>query len=80
MKLYAEEQVLQIIGNLNREYFVTPQELLEDMKLTPIELPSNEEIDKEAFQVPYDNTRGFYDLQFIKGAKWMRDKIQGEEQ
>ena len=50
------------------------------MKLTPIELPSNEEIDKEAFQVPYDNTRGFYDLQFIKGAKWMRDKIQGEEQ
>ncbi len=77
MKLYAEEQVLQIIGNLNREYFVTPQELLEEMKLTPIELPSNEEIDKEAFQVPYDNTRGFYDLQFIKGAKWMRDKIQG---
>ena len=77
MKLYAEEQVLQIIGNLNREYFVTPQELLEEMKLTPIELPSDEEIDKEAFQVPYDNTRGFYDLQFIKGAKWMRNKIQG---
>ena len=77
MKLYAEEQVLQIIGNLNREYFVTPQELLEEMKLTPIELPSDEEIDKEAFQVPYDNSRGFYDLQFIKGAKWMRDKIQG---
>ena len=77
MKLYAEEQVLQIIGNLNRENFVTPQELLEEMKLTPIELPSDEEIDKEAFQVPYDNTRGFYDLQFIKGAKWMRNKIQG---
>jgi hypothetical protein len=77
MKLYTEEQVLQIIGNLNREYFVTPEELLEEMKYTTIELPSNEEIDEKAFQVPYDNTKDFYDLQFIKGAKWMRDKIQG---
>ena len=80
MKLYTEEQVLQIIGNLNREYFVTPEELLEEMKLTPIELPSDEEIDEKAFQVPYDNTKDFYDLKFIKGAKWMRDKIQGGEQ
>jgi hypothetical protein len=45
-----------------------------------IELPSDEEIDEKAFQVPYDNTKDFYDLQFIKGAKWMRDKIQGGEQ
>ena len=80
MKLYTEEQVLEIIGNLNREYFVTPEELLEEMKYTPIELPSDEEIDEKAFQVPYDNTKDFYDLQFIKGAKWMRDKIQGGEQ
>jgi hypothetical protein len=79
MKLYTEEQVLQIIGNLNREYFVTPEELLEEMKYTSIKLPSDEEIDEKAFQVPYDNTKDFYDLQFIKGAKWMRDKIQGNE-
>ena len=45
-----------------------------------IELPSDEEIDEKAFQVPYDNTKDFYDLQFIKGAKWMRDKIKGTEQ
>ena len=45
-----------------------------------IELPSDEEIDEKAFQVPYDNTKDFYDLQFIKGAKWMRDKIQGGDQ
>ena len=50
MKLYTEEQVLQIIGNLNREYFVTPQELLEEMELTPIELPSDEEIKKVLIQ------------------------------
>ena len=46
MKLYTEEQVLQIIGNLNREHFVTPEELLEEMKLTPIEIPSDEGIKK----------------------------------
>jgi len=45
-----------------------------------IKLPSDEEIDEKAFQVPYDNTKDFYDLQFIKGAKWMRDKIKGDEQ
>ena len=44
-----------------------------------IKLPSDEEIDEKAFQVPYDNTKDFYDLQFIKGAKWMRDKIRGNE-
>ena len=80
MKLYTEEQVLQIIGNLNREYFVTPEELLEEMKYTTIELPTDEEIDEKAFQVPYDNTKDFYDLQFIKGAKWMRNKIKGGDQ
>jgi len=35
------------------------------------------QIDEKAFQVPYDNTKDFYDLQFIKGAKWMRNLIQG---
>ena len=50
MKLYTEEQVLQIIGNLNREHFVTPEELLEEMELTPIELPSDEEIKKVLIQ------------------------------
>jgi hypothetical protein len=70
MKLYTEEQVLQIIGNLNREYFVTPQELLEEMKLTSIELPSDEEIDKESLKSDFEYT-------FRNGAKWMRDKIKG---
>jgi hypothetical protein len=73
MKLYTEEQVLQIIGNLNREYFVTPQELLEEMKLTSIELPSDEEIDKESLKSDFKYT-------FRNGAKWMRNKIQGGEQ
>jgi hypothetical protein len=74
MKLYTEEQVKEMIGKsqatgLNADFLI--------LSTPPIELPSDEEIDKEAFQVPYDNTQEFYDLQFIKGAQWMRDKIQG---
>jgi hypothetical protein len=81
MKLYTEEQVLKIIGNLNREYFVTPEELLEEMKLTSIALPTDEEIEKESFDL-YAN-HNTYSLNvrqykaFKRGAKWMRDKIQG---
>jgi hypothetical protein len=72
MKLYTEEEIIRAIELSDCRSI---DEVLAG--LTPIELPSDEEIDKEAFQVPYDNARGFYDLQFIKGAKWMRDKIQG---
>ncbi len=80
MKLYTEEQVLEIIANINRDVHVSSKELLEGIEVNHIELPSDEEIDEKAFQVPYDNTKDFYNLQFIKGAKWMRDKIKGGEQ
>ena len=90
MKLYTEEQVLQIIGNLNREYFVTPEELLEEMELTPNELPSDEEIQKESNneyqeqKQSYENSvemfpidfANYLEVGFIEGAKWMRDKIR----
>jgi hypothetical protein len=86
MKLYTEEQLLNTADAI-RDYLKNyPEKFHESMiekhlkNLTPIELPSDEEIDEKAFQVPYDNTKDFYDLQFIKGAKWMRDKIQGGEQ
>ena len=38
--------------------------------LTPIELPSDEEIGKESLKSDFEYT-------FRNGAKWMRDKIQG---
>ena len=75
MKLYTEKQVKQMLIKMDQFTLLHINRLMDEM--TPIQVPSDEEIDKEAFQVPYDNTRGFYDLQFIKGAKWMRDKIQG---
>jgi hypothetical protein len=78
VKLYTEEQLLQIIGNLNREYFVTPEELLEEMELTPIELPSDEEIKKimELDGMEFDEFDP-YDASYLGGACWMRNKIQG---
>jgi len=78
VKLYTEEQLLQIIGNLNREYFVTPEELLEEMKYTTIQLPSDEEIKKmmELDGMEFDELDP-YDVSYLGGAKWMRDKIQG---
>jgi hypothetical protein len=43
--------------------------------LTTIELPSDWDIDKEAFKVPFDGSDNFYDRSFIKGAKWMKEQI-----
>ena len=80
VKLYTEEQVLQIIGNLNREYFVTPEELLEEMELTPIELPSDEEIWDRADEIwgrADSEQSDVRHLAFMQAAKWMRNKIQG---
>jgi len=79
MKLYTEADLKKVISIYSEEYKTSTDEIFKELNLTPIELPTDEEIDEKAFQVPYDNTKDFYDLQFIKGAKWMRDKIQGGE-
>ena len=68
MKLYTEEQ----IRNAMRADFVIDEEIDNLInKLTPIELPSDEEIQKESLKSDFEYT-------FRNGAKWMRDKIQGE--
>ena len=80
MKLYTEEQVLRgiVLARLH-EYSHSQEELLG--LLTPIELPSDEGISEESFDL-YAN-HNTYSLNvrqykaFKRGAKWMRDKIQG---
>ena len=66
MKLYTEEQVnkamLDYIQGISRFDIFN--------SLTPIELPSDEEIEKEALKSDFEYT-------FRNGAKWLRDKIQG---
>lgn len=91
MKLYTEEQVKMAIQMADKyNYLITLEECGILNQLTPIELPSDEEIDRES-EVLYPINKGGsmwmpsrYDIDkknrqegFLDGAKWMRDKIQG---
>ena len=79
MKLYTEEQLINTAEAI-RDYLKNyPEKFHESMiekhfkNLTPIELPSDEEIEKESLKSDFEYT-------FRNGAKWMRNKIQGGEQ
>jgi hypothetical protein len=73
VKLYTEEQVKMAIQMADKyNYLITLEECGILNQLTPIELPSDEEIDYAETQMPMNT--------FELGAKWMRDKIQGGEQ
>jgi hypothetical protein len=75
MKLYTEEQVISMIDSMGQftdeqiEYFVS--------ELTPIRIPSDEEIGKEASVRHYGTN---FKNVFASGAKWMRNKIQGNKE
>jgi len=79
MKLYTEEQMhtvmLLALGRYqihsNKEVLKENQDLIDS--LTPIELPSDEEI-WEAGNNEELNSKQYA---FVRGAKWMQEKIQG---
>lgn len=91
MKLYTEEQVIDFAMSMISQYEfgnknIWNRELLKeslDCK-TPIELPSDEEINEVAMVVyGFDKTSVKDVLEykaFKRGAKWVRDKIQGGKQ
>jgi hypothetical protein len=75
-----KEQIMNAcirFGNLNgvdiEDYIEYYNEISKSLK--PIKLPSDFDIDKEAFKVPFDGSDNFYDKSFIKGAKWMKEQI-----
>jgi hypothetical protein len=70
VKLYTEKQVKAMIEK-SQYTGLTADFLI--LAAPSVQLPSDEEIGKKAFD-------DFCDGQFIDGAKWMRDKIQGGEQ
>jgi hypothetical protein len=76
MKLYTEEQVKKMIEK-SRETGLTAEFLI--LTTTPIELPSDEEINDSKFSsnAPIQE---LYNDGWEEGAKWMRDKIQGGKQ
>jgi hypothetical protein len=69
VKLYTEADLKKIISIYSEEYKTSTDEILKELNLTPIELPSDEEIDYAETQMPMNT--------FELGAKWMRNKIQG---
>jgi uncharacterized membrane protein len=73
MKLYTEEQMHSVILlALGRHGIYIPNKHYQDLidLLTPIELPSDEEVDDMSYSD--EQEKGFRN-----GAKWMRNKIQG---
>ena len=75
MKLYTEEQVKMAIQMADKyNYLITLEECGILNQLTPIELPSDEEIKDASIKYYVNKSACFY---FEIGAKWMRDKIGG---
>lgn len=74
MKLYTEEQVIEAM-KLARHTYDTKDEIFK--RFTPIELPSDEEIEQRVTTLFGDV--GMYQLydkdRFIDGAKWMKEQI-----
>ena len=96
MKLYTEEH-LKLFYQLGKFDGIARREtdVEEEIKNhLPIELPSDEEIQKESNneyqeqKQSYENSvemfpidfANYLEVGFIEGAKWMRNKIQGGEQ
>jgi hypothetical protein len=68
MKLYTEEQVIRMM-DLARFTYNSEDKIL--LSQTPIELPSDEEIEKGAEWL----TNGIENISFKDGAKWLKQQI-----
>ena len=84
MKLYTEEQVRKAINDgslysyINGDFEFKNSEDDIVNSLTPIELPSDEEIEQHAEENTAESNGTLeFERGFKRGAKWMRDKIQG---
>ena len=85
MKLYTENDLKKAIESARENSFgsdfqrwLTKSEESIMKELTPIELPSDEEIKKiMEFDGMEIDEFDPYDLSYLGGAIWMRNKIQG---
>ena len=73
MKLYTELEIRNFFTEKYNEE-LSIDELIEI--LTPIELPSVDEVKKIMEFDEFDP----YDVSYLGGATWMRNKIQGDKQ
>ena len=72
MKLYTEKEVRNAIQLSDKYHYILDSEENEIVNLlTPIELPSDEEIDTVSLMISKDRK------EFLMGAKYVINKIQG---
>jgi len=85
MKLYTEEQVRNAIADAcadawDNSFKVDLTKILN--QLTPIELPSDEEIEDKSIEKCFIESPYIQDvceIYFQTGAKWMKEQILGKE-
>ena len=75
MKLYTEADLKKVISIYSEEYKTSTDEILKELNLTPIELPSDEEIEDASLEENNDDLSPAEEFQ--RGAKYLIDKIQG---
>ena len=88
MKLYTEEQVTELLKEIYKDDFNKGADIIPIIlgkELTPIELPSDEEIWNEGklvFSEKGKTIHTHYNTvpSWSDGAKWMRDKIGGNNE
>ena len=76
MKLYTEEQVIRAIKFTQKSSNIFSTPLMYDKddvmdKITPIELPSDEDIEEQSLEIPFRSSR----IGFKKGAKWIKEQL-----
>jgi hypothetical protein len=76
MKLYKEEQVKEVYNEGFSDGFEIGERKIERTinSLTPIELPSDEQIDESETNSEFDRIDE-YNYGFIDGANWVKDFI-----
>ena len=83
MKLYTEADLKKVISIYSEEYKTSTDEILKELNLTHIELPSDEEIDESSLKwfMTANKHEIIFDLGWMKifkaGAKMVINKIQG---
>jgi hypothetical protein len=76
MKLYTEEQVIDIFQKYGNMSVINARNIIDLSE--SIELPSDEEIEDASLEDNNDDLSPAEEFQ--QGAKWMRDKIGGNNE
>jgi hypothetical protein len=82
MKLYTEEQIREVCMSIDTNFYISDLYIDTQIKLlTPIELPSDEEI--RIMSLP-TNVGNSYSSEYIKGfnygAKWVIEQIKQQDE